>query len=137
MELSNSDKEYINKQSRDNPVHTYFDHVKPYDFKVGDYLIRKIRDMDMQGKLSSDWRTVKVHPRSPINKKFVVVHVDEYGVPYVKHVKVDGKLGGILCLASNNFQMSRFEPDPEQMEHIILDNQDEFDPLASHKERKK
>lgn len=138
MELSGADKKFISKQSRDNQVHQYFDNVIPFNFKVGDYLIRKIRDWDINyNKPKGDWRNVKIHPKSKMNKKFRVVHIDNHGVPYVKHIKVNGSLGGIVCMASMNFQVSRFEPDPEHMEHIILDMQSEFDPLQTHKEGKK
>ena len=98
MDLSDTDKNYISTQSRENPVHQYFDNVIPYDFKVGDFLIRKIRGMDVHGNILSPWRNVKIHPKSQVNKKFKIVHIDEYGVPYVKHIMVSGKLGGILCL---------------------------------------
>lgn len=136
MDVSDNDKQYIENQSRDNQVHQYFDNVIPYDFKVGDYLIRLIRDFYPNGQPKGDWRVVKISPKSPINKKFKVVYVDKYGVPYVKHIKVNGELGGIICMASMNFQQSKFEPDPEHMDHIILDGGDNFEPLATYKESK-
>ena len=136
MDVSNIDIKYIENQSRDNQVHQYFDNVVPYNFKVGDYLIREIRDYDVNGKPKGDWRIVKVSPKSKANKKFKVVYIDNYGVPYVKHIKVDGTLGGIICMASMNFQLSRFEPDHDHMEHIILDQPGDYEPLAIYKEGK-
>ncbi len=137
MNLSKDDVEFINHQSRENQVHQYFDNIVPNDYKVGDYLIRKIMDTDdWSYHTKGKWRTVKVSPDSKANKKFKVVHIDQYGVPYCKHIKINGKLGGIICMASMNFAESRFEPDPEHMDHIILDSDEEFDPLILHKASK-
>ena len=133
MKLPKEDLDFINNQSRENQVHQYFDNIIPYDFKVGDYLIRKIMITDRYLVPTGKWRVVKISPYSKANKKFQVVHVDKYGVPYCKHIKISGELGGIICMASMNFAESRFEPDPEHMDHIILDSNEEFDPLILHK----
>ena len=136
MELSEDDKKYILDQHKNNSVHQYLQNVVPHNFKVGDFLIRRIREVDMNGSPKSDWRTVKIHPRSNINKKYMVVHVDECNVPYIKHIRVNGDLAGIICMASVDYRMSRFELDPEHMEHIILDKSGDFDPHERHKEQK-
>lgn len=136
MELSTADMNYINQQEDDNPVHRYLINIIPHNFKVGDYLIKEIRDLDMAGKPTSPWRVVKISPQSNLNKKYIVVHVDKHGVPYIKHMKVNGKLGGIICMAAIDFRSSKFQLDPDHMEHIMMGEQREFDPLERYKEKK-
>ena len=142
MELSQEDLKYIKEESRNNNVHKYFEHVASKKFKVGDVVIKKVRDGDlMSGNYKEwtdvPWKILKVSPMSPTNKKFLVVHVDECGVPYVKHIRVDGSLGGIACLGNMNTDCSVFEHDPEYVDHILLNGEDRpFDPLGSYKEGK-
>ena len=109
--------------------------------RIEDILIRKVRDGDLvsgQYHKWSDvpWKILKISPISRTNKKFIVVYVDEFGVPYVKHIRVDGTFGSPTCLGYVN-DCAMFEHDPDYADHILLHGEDTpYDPLGSYKESK-
>lgn len=70
-------------------------------------------------------------------QKFIVVHKDEANLIYCKKVLMSGKIGQGLDLICTWNSRYRFQIDPELAEHIILDAEDQYDPLVQAREYRK
>lgn len=129
IELSDIDKSYI-KQSED--MARYIAALRDRKFKVGDVLIKKKKYYE-NGK--EVWRIPKVQQRGTM-RKFVVVHVDADGIPYIKKLSVRGHLlNGIKSLGDIDFRTEIYEEDPDYAEAILLDKPD-FDPIEYERDKK-
>lgn len=128
ISLSESDLAEINK-SNANDMSKFMARLRDSKFNIGDVLIKRTKRSWYEGnKLMSAWQTVMVPYRS-VPRKFVVVHVDEHGIPSVKPLTVTGKLGkDIKCFNDIDFRYEIFEEDPDYAAAIILGDE-EYDPI--------
>lgn len=124
VKLSKTDAERIKRQQERNSVHVFLRNKTKINFNVGDVLIRKTKEYYPSEKI----RVETVSPSSNAPKKFVCIHVDQFGVPFVKHMKVNGDLvDDIINVATMDLDRCWFEVDPEYVDGILLGNS--VDPL--------
>ena len=67
----------------------------------------------------------------PVPKKFKVVCVDEYDVPWIKYIGVKGGLGKTIFTPVDQYGIWKYEIDPEMLNAQIL--QVEYDPRAEYR----
>ena len=138
IELTNEDLEYIREKNTDD-IAKYLSSLRDRKFKVGDVLVKKTRKTVMDPKTyvqSYYWDYVMV-PYRKVPAKFVVVHVDDYGIPTVKRLSVKGHFtGNIQSLADADFRSEIYEEDPDYIEALLLD-EEEYDPIKIERNRKK
>jgi len=132
MTLSNEDKSHI---SECEDMAKYLAFLRDHVFKVGDVLIKKKKYWDdkINGFI---WKIPKVQVRGSM-RKFIIVHVDSVGIPYIKKLSVKGHLlEGIKSLADVDFRTEIYEKDPDYAEAIILGKED-FDPIEYERDGKR
>jgi hypothetical protein len=134
------DEAYFVKKNEDTvgSLLSIIEHVRR--FKIDDVLIAFYADRPI-------W--MKQMPSQIVNsygapKKYKVIVVDTYGVPYVREINKSGNPSGKLIpmikyqKGGDAFSASltmRFEVDPDYTDAIILDDVESFDASTSHKEK--
>lgn len=79
-----------------------------------------------------------VEEAAGIKEKYMVVHKDEADLVYCKRLLKGGKLGQkVEMIATWDLETYMFEPDPERMESILMDQEEGYDPYAAGKALKK
>lgn len=97
-------------------------------FNLGDYLIRMIN----YGFPETDFRLQKNSYNVPV--KYKVVHIDANNVSYVKQLNSKGKtVGEIICTFSEDVE-ERYELDPEFVDAVIMQSEENYDPTEQYKE---
>lgn len=136
MNLTSEEKEFI--RSQEKMLDSVMSHVDAArKFKMDDFLIAFTPAGMYNGK-----RTQVVNSYG-VPKKFKVVAVDKYEIPYIKELNRNGKpVGRLMCpMASRNTAMLRhqndleFEVDPDYADAIILDDTNAYDASADHKNK--
>jgi len=99
-------------------------------FCVGDILVVRRMNGLNNGKL--------IEEAEGIPERYQVVYKDGAELVYVKRILKGGKLGQkVDMIATWNYDSHRFEPDPERMESILMDQEGDYDPYAKAKDLKK
>ena len=132
--LTADDKKSIAYTQKCNPIYNYLIKYEGVEFSVGDILIKWTTDYNGHKTMEQ----VGSYTATP--RKYMVVHVDKLGIPYVKKIKADGELGIQLnCVAK--FGEDTFQHDPDFVDYCLLrDDGKEYDPnegLGELRERKK
>lgn len=111
-----------------NNVHRWFLAKDSLKFEIGDvllkYIVRYDRDnLDANGEPSLRWYPENINSDAKMAQRYVYVYEDEFGIGYIKQLKVStGKLGvELFCLTDFNYEGTKFEVDPEYAEHTLLD----------------
>lgn len=125
--LNLDDRNYIEKLKKTDPVFSFLKNRDSLNFNVGDILIRKhLRE--------GVWQTYNISFSTRRPKKYMVVHKDEYDVCYVKLLKENGELGKqLICLATIYHDFTKFEADPEYVDHVLLNDNKKYNAHAEVK----
>jgi hypothetical protein len=70
-------------------------------------------------------------------RKYVVQFVDEIGIPYVRTICANGKLGKALTCIALQGDYAHYEHDPDIADHFLLDGEGDYNPIQGLKELKK
>jgi hypothetical protein len=87
------------------------------EFNEGDVIIRQKRFG--YGSMVK-WDIDKVSNKCPVPKKFKIVKIDDYGIPWTKQISVRGGLGSNLASLAGTTNGYRYELDPEKELAVIL-----------------
>lgn len=102
-------------------------------FKVGDVLIKMYRTWSDD----QEWVTESVSSANPAPKKYLYAFENELGIGYLKTFKTDGKLSeAATCMTMFDYARTKFLLDPEYVDHILLSEDEEYDPIAAAKKNK-
>jgi len=107
------------------------------NFGVGDVLVKQqYNGNDEDGRPIYENCPISAANHAP--QKFKVVHVDRFGVPWIKRISAsNGKLSNHLAtIISHSSDAIRFVPDKSYAEAIITGDEN-FDPLAEAKRERK
>lgn len=131
--ISASDQAVLSEfESKHGPVLSAVEKAKK--FNLGDYLILRVKDFAGNFKIKSNSYGAPV--------KFVVVHINRHGIPFIKKVSKQGNPVGKMysCIGSLEgddycypWQDFEFILDPDFADSILL--QDSYDPSTQHKAR--
>lgn len=134
-DINADDIEYIEHTIDTNPAYDWLRVKDRCQFVVGDIVIKMMHDYDYD----KDKDFIRPETVSHVNKaarKYKVVHVDQYGVPWLKVLKANGGMGTEMICAPN-ISPSYFAPDPDYADHVILSEEGaEFDPIEAAKKRR-
>lgn len=135
IKLTERDKEYINSVDSTD-ICRYLESLRDKKFKIGDVLIKKKRKAIYNGSTQvydHEWVPVVV-PYRNVPAKYIVVYIDDHGIPVVKRLSVTGKLTRtIQSLADIDFRTEIFQEDPDYAESMILGDE-EFDPIKNERD---
>lgn len=122
--LKQSDLNTIKRWLENEPIAQIFKAVKDLSgLNVGDIFVK--RDL-------SNNEIVKISGMCKVPRKYKVVYVDEYGIPWFKQVSVRGGLGDkIYPLTHFNPTRFQFELDPEKLDADLLGTK--YDPRIEYK----
>jgi hypothetical protein len=104
-------------------LHFIENREKQKSFNVGDIIVcRNIKNNTLVGKAST--------PR-----KWIICHIDKYKLAYARRILSSGKISAKLKCLTIDYLHSKYEytVDPEHVEHILLDSEDNYSPLDQTK----
>ena len=100
--------------------------VTRQNYAVGDILIREVREC------GGVWSTEKIGI-SNFNRKYLVIHVDHYGIPHLSKIAHNKTLGKPFYVANCDLRWQRWVIDPEFANHIILGNdRGSYNPMENY-----
>ena len=123
--LTTEDTEAIRDHRNEDLFTIWFNDIKTKVFNLGDVLICY--------KLERDWnvykpvRTLETYPDSKVAVRYLVIHIDDLGAPWVKEITLEGKVDNKndpLCLWSNEGygdEFDMYEVDPVSVDAALLD----------------
>ena len=133
VDLTANEKKQLDNAVKENIVHKWLANKEVMKFEIGDVLLKYRRgyNPDMHGNY--EWKPENIMSDLKMPQRYVYIFEDEFGIGYVKPLKVsDGKLGKeLLCMTEFDWTHVRFQVDPEYAEHVLLDS--EFDIKDQHK----
>lgn len=123
FELSDRDQRRLESAMKNNPIRRFLLHKDNFNFEIGDVLVKKSSRWNHETKEYDLWQAEPISSSNKMAQRYVCVHKDEFGIPYLKQLKVStGKLGlDIYCASDYDYNNTRFEVDPEYAEKIFLD----------------
>jgi hypothetical protein len=135
--LSEQDKKRVEIAMKESEAHRFLKNRHKLNFDVGDILVRKMMGYN-RSTGQTEVSVEKVSYSSPVPRKYKCIHIDEYGIPYVKVISTNGKEGvSVMSCTSIDLDNQWFEQDPDQVAHVILsDDEKSFDPLEAFKNNK-
>lgn len=132
-ELSTQEKQFIkDKETQIGLLLEAIESVKK--FKAGDYLIAFTPATHWNGR-----KQITNSYGAP--KKFIVVDVDKYGIPYMKELNKKGLPHGHLISSlkvDRNYMVSKsneydFEIDPDYTDSLIMMDEENYDASVAHR----
>lgn len=107
------------------------------NFQENDILIKQTRGYCEHAE-DYRWFTEEFSSSNSAPRKYKVVHVDDVGLPYIMKVSMKGELcGDMKCIAGYDLNYTKFEYDPDFIDHQILaDEGEDFDPQEVYKEKR-
>lgn len=100
-------------------------------FQKGDFLIA----FNMGNIYSESQKRLQIMTSYGAPKKFIVVHSDKHGIPYIKELNRNGEPAGTMFatvrLEGTQFTIDKrveFEIDPDYADAIILNDQENYNP---------
>ncbi|NVM33952.1 MAG: hypothetical protein HWN81_00050 [Candidatus Lokiarchaeota archaeon] len=131
-EITDAFKKQIKTTQNDNPVYKWLIENKDTNFAIGDILIKKTGYGDRLSR-----KVVMVSKSINLPRKYVVQYVDAIGVPYVRTICANGKLGKVLTCIASQSELTHYEHDPDIADHFLLDSDgDEYNPIKELREVK-
>lgn len=126
--LTDNDRRRIAGHYENNLVMKVVKLHKELQVDIDDVLIMEVKDRE-----TGEWTANLVSKSMPLPKKYKVVHIDEYGVAWVKLIKVAGGLGKSLkCVLNIDLYSERWKQDKRQLESILIGH--EYDPREEYKD---
>ncbi len=133
VELTVTEQDQLDHAVQENIVHKWLANKDAMKFEVGDILLKYHRDYQADLNGNYTWTPENIMSNLKMPQRYVYIYEDEFGIGYVKPLKVsDGLLGKeLLCMTEFDWTRVRFQVDPEYAEHVLLDS--EFDIQDQHK----
>lgn len=124
VDLSDREKKRLEQAVKTNPFHQYLKNLPNMSFEVGDVLIKKVSRYNHKDPANPLWTAEPISSSNNMPQRYVFIFKDEFGIGYVKQLKVStGELGkDLYCLTSFDYSGTRFEVDPEYAETTLLDS---------------
>lgn len=121
--ITKDELESAHKNANFSWIHNTLDNMEKYSsYKTRDILICKC-----MGKVIKDQNNELV-------RKYIVVHIDDHGLVYVKSIQNNKKLSKtMICINAVSNKELYFEIDPSIVESILLDDKESYDPLRELK----
>ncbi len=132
VSLNANEQKQLQNALDSNKVRRWLQQKEQMSFEIGDVLIKKLKHTDYSTK-NTTWKVENINSDNKMAQRYVYVYEDEYGIGYLKQLRVaNGTLGKeLFCLTDFDFTCTRFEIDPEYAEHVLLDA--DFDIKQIHK----
>lgn len=138
MKLTDEENEFIS--SRESMIDILLENIEAVKgFRVGDYVVAHYKECDSNIKIP--WTN-----SYGIARKFIVVYVDKYGVPFIKQLNSKGlPIGDLISILEYSWDSYErgllswisyeLEVDPNYADALILDDVDTFNASAEHQEK--
>ena len=113
--------------------------LKNKNFKEGDFLIRINAKWDWDSDNNKKWQIEPFSESNATPRKYKIVYVDEFGIPFLRRVLFNGLLANeMFCMTNFDLDWVEFLIDPDSIDHILLsDDDDVFDPLLAYRKVKR
>lgn len=121
-------------QRQGHQVRSCLSAIRHFKFTEGDFLIKKQRQRNNNSQWT--WVTEVFNQGRKIPRKYKVVAVDEFGIPFVRKVMFNGKLQTrLIYMGNQDSDYVKYEVDPDMQYHVILGGEEEtFDPQSTYRQ---
>lgn len=121
VELNDREKKQLGHAMDRNQVRNFLSKQEDFSFEIGDVLIKHIRRY--VGSNEYKWIAEPISADNKMPQRYVCIHKDEFGICYLKQLKVStGSLGkDIYAITDFDLNSVKFEVDPEYAEISFLD----------------
>lgn len=128
VELTEEQLDQLNYAKESSLIRKWFANKDKMKFEIGDVLLKYYSGYD-----NDNWTVENINSNNKMAQRYVYIHEDEYGIGYLKQLRVsDGSLGQeLICLLDFDYDRCKFEVDPEFAETTFLGA--EFDIKSIHK----
>ncbi len=109
-----------------NPIMRWLQNQDVFSFNDGDILIKKtlVRAWNPQAHSydKEEWTTEVINKHTKTPKKYVYAFTNKLGIGYIRQLKVDGSgcCSTLICLANFDPDITRFELDPDYVDHKLI-----------------
>lgn len=133
IQLTDAENQQVQNALESNNVRRWFINRDKMKFEIGDIIVKHTRRWSRDTG-TDVWTIENINSDNKMAQRYVYVFEDEYGIGYMKQLRVaNGSLGKeLFCMTDFDFDYTRFEVDPEYAEHVLLDA--EFDIKKIHKQ---
>lgn len=121
---------------RSNAIMRFLKQQDHFKFNIGDILIKQRKTYSRHGE-PERWDTDCTSVNSP--KKYMYVFENELGIGYLKQLRVDGSgfTSQLICTVNFDPDNTRFLLDPDFVDHILLNEGDNFQYNQEYLSKKK
>jgi hypothetical protein len=135
MGLTKEQREAITRQG--TIVRECLRAVKLHRFEIGNILIKKCFEYNYKTGTSA-WKAELFSENRTALRKYKVVAVDEFEIPFIRKILYKGVLHKeLIYLGNHDCSYTKYEIDPELQFHIILGNhENNFDPQDSYRKER-
>jgi hypothetical protein len=130
-QITPEDQTIMDRDMQSNRTLKHLKNKSIYKFSVGDVLLR-------EDKYGADWKVQLADCGLPY--KYVYVFENELSIGYIRRLSINGSkfVGAPTCVLEFDPTYTRFQPDPEYADHILLGSEDEeFDAQTRYLNLKK
>ena len=108
-----------------NPIMRWLQNQDAFKFNVGDILIKKTlrRSWNPQSHNHTEtWDTEVITKNTGAPRKYVYAFENKLGIGYIRQLKVDGSgyTSQLICVANFDPVTTRFELDPDFVDHTLV-----------------
>ena len=108
--------------------------VRNFKFEEGNFLIKKFRARNDSSEWV--WKIELFNEKRSIPRKYKVIAVDEFGIPFIKKVMFNGRLHSkLIYMGNQDSDYVKYEVDPDMQYHVILgEDESTFDPQSTYRQ---
>lgn len=111
-----------------------------FKFNPGDIIIKKTRSYTYNPQShnqTKEWETEVVNKTTGAPKKYVYAFENKLGIGYIRQLRTNGGYcGTLICVANFDPENTKFELDPDFIEHTLIGD-GEFEPNTEYQQKKK
>lgn len=126
---------------KSNAVMRWLLNQDAFKFNPGDIIIKKTRHFQFNPhstQRSETWETEVITRATGAPKKYVYAFENQLGIGYIRQLKANGEgyCGTLICVANFDPENTRFELDPDYIDHTLV-GEGNFEYNVEYQQKKK
>lgn len=110
---------------KNNSIMRWLQNQDAFKFNPGDILIKKTKNYNYNAHTRSQdhtWHTEVITKATSAPKKYIYAFENKLGIGYLRQLKADGSgyCGTLICVANFDPDNTRFELDPDFIDHTLV-----------------
>jgi len=124
-EKTKQDESREESDLKNNAIMRWLQNQDAFKFNPGDIIIKKTKSYNYNPhnrERSEEWVTEVITKATGAAKKYVYAFENKLGIGYLRQLKANGTgyCGSLICVANFDPENTRFELDPDFLDHTLL-----------------